>query len=97
VTRLDRLVAESEDPLHTSIQEIAQTAGKAGVLMGKLNNLAGETGHSVSRLSRELTVTAQNLEKATENLNRLTELIADHPSQLIFGEPPPPRFPEPRR
>jgi hypothetical protein len=38
-----------------------------------------------------LVVAAQNLELASENLNQLMELLADHPSQLLFGEPPKPR------
>jgi hypothetical protein len=36
-------------------------------------------------------VIAQNLVKASDNLERVTELLADHPSQLIFGQPPPER------
>lgn len=34
---------------------------------------------------------ASSLEKASTNLNRLLDRIADQPSQLLFGEPPPPR------
>ena len=37
----------------------------------------------------------ENLEKATDNLNILMELLSDHPSQLLFGEPPPGRKIEP--
>ena len=77
--------------------EVAGAAENAGRLMENMGNLAGETGHSISRLSRELAVTVQNLEKASDNLNRMTELLADHPSLLIFGEPPPPRSPSSRR
>ena len=91
--RLDRLVQESESPLHRSLVTLADAADGAGRLMENLNHLAGDAGDSISTLSRQLTVTAQNLENATDNLNRLMELIADHPSQLLFGEPPPPRFP----
>lgn len=46
---------------------------------------------TASHLERNLVVTGQNLEKASSNLNRLLELLADQPSQLLFGEPPPPR------
>lgn len=48
-----------------------------------------------ARLERSLSVTGQNLERASANLNRLLDLIADHPSQLLFGEPPSPRKVEP--
>lgn len=46
---------------------------------------------TAARLERHLEVTGQNLEKASANLNRLLELLSDQPSQLLFGEPPPPR------
>jgi len=36
-------------------------------------------------------VVARNLEKASENLERLIDLLADQPSQLMFGQPPAPR------
>jgi len=34
---------------------------------------------------------ASSFEKASTNLNRLLDRIADQPSQLLFGKPPPPR------
>jgi hypothetical protein len=40
-------------------------------------------------------VSAQNLERASENLNRFMEVVADQPSQLIFGEPQPRRDMDP--
>ena len=46
---------------------------------------------TTSHLDRHLATTGQNLEKASTNLNRLLELLADQPSQLLFGAPPPPR------
>lgn len=49
----------------------------------------------LSHLQRHLVVTGQNLEKASTNFNRLLEVLADQPSQLLFGEPPPPRKVEP--
>ena len=36
-------------------------------------------------------IVAQNLEKASENLNQIMDILADQPSQLLFGEPPGPR------
>jgi hypothetical protein len=39
----------------------------------------------------------QNLERTSENLNRISEILADQPSQLLFGEPPLPREVEPER
>jgi len=50
---------------------------------------------TAARLERSLTATGQNLERASANLNRLLDLIADQPSQLLFSEPPSPRKVEP--
>lgn len=50
---------------------------------------------TTARFERHLVITGQNLEKATENLNRLLEILSNQPSQLLFGEPPPPRKLEP--
>jgi len=57
--------------------------------------ILGRVESTTSLLEHHLAITAQNLEKASVNLNRLLELIADQPSQLLFGEPPPPRRVEP--
>ena len=45
----------------------------------------------ISELQLHLLVTTQNLKIASENLNSLIEIVADQPSQLIFGEPLPER------
>ena len=52
---------------------------------------------SQTQLRRHLVVVAQNLEKASEDLQRLLDVLSKHPSQLMFGEPPRPRMVEPER
>ena len=49
------------------------------------------TDNNMYKLMVNLTVTLKNIEKASENLNRTLEVIADQPSQLVFGQPVPPR------
>jgi phospholipid/cholesterol/gamma-HCH transport system substrate-binding protein len=63
----------------------------ANTLLKKGNFLTDKTDDSISQLKGQFLIIAQNLEKASENLNRLIEIVADHPSQFIFGEPPAPR------
>jgi phospholipid/cholesterol/gamma-HCH transport system substrate-binding protein len=95
--RIDVLVDRSEEPVQNSLEGITSAVEDAGRLMKGLNELAGETDSSVSSLTRQMSAAAQNLEEATDNINRLTELLAEHPSRLFFGQPPPPRLPQPRR
>ena len=49
------------------------------------------SGDSLSLLKAHFLIIAQNLEKASDNLNRLIESVSDHPSQFVFGEPPKPK------
>ena len=64
---------------------------KANVLLNKGTSLVSGTDASISELMQHLLVAARNLELASQNLNQLMELLADQPSQLLFGEPPKPR------
>lgn len=93
--RADRVLAKNEDSINKSIIELRQTLENATGFFGKGSSLVGKVDDSYSYLERQLLIIAQNLEKASENLDRLTELLADQPSQLIFGEPPTPRKMEP--
>ncbi len=93
--RADRVLAKNEDSINKSIIELRQTLENASGFFGRGSSLVGKVDDSYSYLERQLLIIAQNLEKASENLDRLTELLADQPSQLIFGEPPTPRKMEP--
>ena len=50
--------------------------------------LISGTDTSLAHFDRNQLVIAENLERASENLNRLIELITHQPSQLIFSRPP---------
>ena len=56
-------------------------------LLEKGSAFIGNTDDALNRLKAQLLLSAQNLELATENLNRFLETLSDSPSQLIFGEP----------
>ena len=65
--------------------------------MDRGRNLIENSEQKLSDLRRHLIVMLQNLEKATDNLNRFVESIADRPSQLFFGQSPPSQRFEPER
>jgi phospholipid/cholesterol/gamma-HCH transport system substrate-binding protein len=89
--RLEGITAEKEQSIKTAIEDFKKSMENANTLLKKGNFLTDKTDDSISQLKGQFLIIAQNLEKASENLNKLIEIVADHPSQFIFGEPPAPR------
>jgi phospholipid/cholesterol/gamma-HCH transport system substrate-binding protein len=82
------IIADKEHAIREALENINKVFEKSA----SLTSGADET---FSRLRQNLLVSAQNLERASENLNRFLELLADQPSQLVFGEPLPRREVDP--
>jgi phospholipid/cholesterol/gamma-HCH transport system substrate-binding protein len=91
VNRLDGITVEKEQTIKTALEDFKQAMENANDLLKKGNFLTEKTGDSLSLLKGHFLVIAQNLEKASENLNRLIEIVSDRPSQFMFGEPPMPK------
>lgn len=91
LTRVEKMVADNERNIRSAIEDFGVAMKNATAFLKQGASLVDGADASFSDLSRHLLVTAQNLERASENLNRLTELLAENPSQLLFGEPPQPR------
>lgn len=85
------IVTDNKKTIKVVLEDFGKAVESANIFLEKGSSLVSETNDSLSHLKRQLLVTGQHLEEATENLNRLIELVADQPSQLIFGEPPVPR------
>lgn len=77
--------------LEKNVNALEKTINSTNNLMEKASGLVDRTGSDFSNLSRHLTVIGQNLEKTSSNLDNLLEQFSDHPSQLLFGDPPPRR------
>ena len=82
------IIADKQQAIREGLENISK-------ILEKTASLATGTDETFSHLRQNLLVSAQNLERASENLNRFLEVLADQPSQLIFGEPPPPREMDP--
>lgn len=91
ILRLEGITVEKEQSIKTAIEDFRLSMENANILLKKGNFLTDKTDDSISLLRGQFLIVAQNLEKASENLNRLIEIVADHPSQVMFGEPPIPR------
>lgn len=88
VSSIDSIVEENKKEFTEAISNFKHTIKHADTLMGNGSELIKNADVKLSTLQRQLFITLQNLEKASYNMNRLLELIADQPSQIIFGEPP---------
>ncbi len=91
VNRLDGITVEKEQTIKTALEEFKQAMQNANALLKKGNFLTEKTGDSLSLLKGHFLIITENLEKASENLNRLIESVSDRPSQFMFGEPPMPK------
>ncbi len=91
ITQVQGIVKDEQDTVRTAFQDFRKAMQNANVLLEKGSALISGTDESLYYLKNSLLVTARNLERASENLNRLFELVAEHPPQLFFGQPPVPR------
>jgi len=91
VSRLDKIVIDNEAGVSNAIRDFQNAMENADTLMADGSELINKSGSSISILVNHLLVTEQNLQSASENLNRFIEILANQPSQLIFSEPPAPR------
>jgi phospholipid/cholesterol/gamma-HCH transport system substrate-binding protein len=88
---MEGITVEKEQSIKTAIEDFRLSMENANKLLKKGNFLTDKTDDSISQLKGQILIITQNLEKASENLNRLIEIVADHPSQVMFGGPPSPR------
>jgi len=91
VDDVHELIRSSEGEISAALGDFRKAMASAEMMMAEGSNLMNSTDSSVIALQRTLLVTAENLEVASNNLNRLIELVSDQPAQLLFGEPPPRR------
>jgi phospholipid/cholesterol/gamma-HCH transport system substrate-binding protein len=91
IVRVDGIVLENKKTIKAALDDFKLAMHNANVFLKKGSSLVSGTDESISNLMQRLLLVSQNLEKASETLNQIMELLADQPSQLIFGEPPVPR------
>jgi len=77
--------------LEINVTALEKVINSADGFIKKTSGIMDRAGAEVSTLSHHLIVVGQNLEKTTGNLDNLLEQISTHPSQLLFGDPPPGR------
>jgi phospholipid/cholesterol/gamma-HCH transport system substrate-binding protein len=89
--RVEAIVSGKEQTITSALDDFSQAMKNANAFLNKGSAMLADADASLSLLMHHLLVAAQNLEKASDNLNQLMEVLAEQPSQLLFGEPPQPR------
>lgn len=88
IERIGGLVDDNKESIMEAVEDLRMALRNANTLLEKGTILVGNTDESMADLRNHLLVVSENLQRATENLNHLMEILADHPSELLFGEPP---------
>ncbi len=85
------IIEQRQETIKAALDGFRKAVDNANVLLERGTSLVAGTDDTVSDLRKDLLITTQNLAHASENLNRLIELIMDQPSQLLLGDAPRPR------
>jgi phospholipid/cholesterol/gamma-HCH transport system substrate-binding protein len=71
--------------------EIEKILAEAHETVAKLNQVIEGLDRRSVAVTNDIKVTSENLKRASESLEMLVERIYASPSDLLFGQPPPPR------
>lgn len=88
-----KLIAEINQEVHSINlpKTVESTAGNLDKTITKINQSVESVARRAYAIENDLKATSENLKRSSENLDRLIERIHDSPSDLLFGQPPPPR------
>jgi phospholipid/cholesterol/gamma-HCH transport system substrate-binding protein len=92
---VEGIIVENREALKINVEKLGTVLDNANAMLKDGSLLMKRSTDSISDLTRQLSVSAGNIEKATDNMARLMETLADQPSQLLLGVPPAPRNVEP--
>ncbi|MBF0119249.1 MAG: MCE family protein [Desulfobacterales bacterium] len=88
IKRVEGIVSDNKKTLSEVFLELNNSMKNANLMITNLTKVINNTDSKLFNIERHVLVTLQNIESATEHLNRLIEITSEQPSQLLFGEPP---------
>jgi phospholipid/cholesterol/gamma-HCH transport system substrate-binding protein len=91
LTHVESALSQARGVIADNEQAIRDALKNVNIAIEKTASLTTGADETFSHMRQNLLVAAQNLERASENLNRFLEILAEQPSQLVFGDPPPRR------
>jgi len=89
VNQFQQILMDNQGEFTQAISTFNKAVNKAEDFMTAGFDLMQKGDRKLSDFTQNLVIILQNLEIASENLNGFIETIADQPSQLLFGGPPP--------
>lgn len=89
IVNVNKILQENEIGIQQAVSDVDHVLKRANGLLKDGSGLIRNTDERISNLQHQFTMMLKNIETAVGNLNRFLELIADNPSQLILGGPPP--------
>jgi ABC-type transporter Mla subunit MlaD len=91
LVKVDGIIEENREAIRASIADLRLAMENVNTFLEKGAGLVDGTEEYFFELNNSLLSISRNLEDASNNLNRGLEMVADQPSQLLFGQPPSPR------
>ena len=91
LVKVDGIIEENREAIRASIADLRLAMENVNTFLEKGAGLVDGTEEYFFELNSSLLSISRNLEDASNNLNRGLEMVADQPSQLLFGQPPSPR------
>ncbi len=88
---LEKITTGNEKTISEAIVDFRDAMEKVNSLLDTGNSMITGADDTIYQLGENLDDIAKNIERATENINRITDIVTDQPSQLLFGEPRPPK------
>jgi phospholipid/cholesterol/gamma-HCH transport system substrate-binding protein len=95
LTHAENAFSKASEIISDKQQTIREALENINKVIERSASLTAGADETFSHLRKNLLVSAQNLERASENLNRFLEILAEQPSQLILGDAPPRREMDP--
>jgi len=94
IKRIDRLIAEVDEPVRTDLKEIKTALVQLDQTLGEADRFISHTDKSVGPRLQELAVVLENLKVVTTYAKALTQALGEKPNRLIFSGKPKKLIPE---
>jgi ABC-type transporter Mla subunit MlaD len=94
IKRIDRLIAEVDEPVRTDLREIKTALVQLDQTLGEADRFITHTDKSVGPRLQELAVILENLKVVSTYAKALTQALGEKPNRLIFSGKPKKLIPE---
>ena len=83
--RLDKLIADADEPIKTDLAEVKKLLVQIEQTMGSADQLLTRTDRNLNGRMQELSVVLDNLKVVSTHAKAITQQLGERPSRLIFS------------